>query len=75
MISTILSALLPIVFVAFLGWLAGRMRLVQPDGSTALSTFVVRFALPLSLFLAGSRGAACRRQCQSRRIQHRRHQS
>jgi malonate transporter len=54
MISTILSALLPILFAAFLGWLAGRMRLFGPDATTTLSTFVVRFALPLSLFLAAA---------------------
>ncbi|HVJ54206.1 MAG TPA: AEC family transporter [Aliidongia sp.] len=55
MTSIILSALLPILFVAFLGWLAGRMALFGPQATTTLSTFVVRFALPLSLFLAAAR--------------------
>jgi malonate transporter len=55
MASTILSALLPILFVAFLGWLAGRLDLFGPKSTTTLSTFVVRFALPLSLFLAAAR--------------------
>ena len=54
MISTILNALLPIIFVTLLGWLARRMRLLGPDAITALSTFVVSFALPLSLFLAAA---------------------
>lgn len=54
MIATILSGLLPILFVAFLGWLAGRMGLFGPKSTTTLSTFVVSFALPLSLFLAAA---------------------
>ncbi len=53
--SIIFSALLPILFVAFLGWLAGRMGLFGQQSTTTLSTFVVRFALPLSLFLAAAR--------------------
>lgn len=55
MISIIFSAMLPIVFVAFLGWLAVRMELFGPNSITTLSTFVVRFALPLALFLAAAR--------------------
>jgi malonate transporter len=55
MASIILSALLPILFIAFLGWLAGRLALFGPKATTTLSTFVVRFALPLSLFLAAAR--------------------
>jgi malonate transporter len=54
MISTILNALLPIIFVTFLGWLARRMRLFGPEAITVLPTFVVSFALPLSLFLAAA---------------------
>jgi predicted permease len=54
MVSVIFSALLPILFVAFLGWLAVRMKLFGPQSTTTLSTFVVRFALPLSLFLAAA---------------------
>jgi predicted permease len=54
MISTILNALLPIIFVTLLAWLARRLRLIGPDAITTLSTFVVSFALPLSLFLAAA---------------------
>jgi predicted permease len=54
MVSVIFSALLPILFVAFLGWLAVRMKLFGPHSTTTLSTFVVRFALPLALFLAAA---------------------
>lgn len=55
MMATILGGLLPILFVAFLGWLAGRIGLFGPKSTTTLSTFVVNFALPLSLFLAAAR--------------------
>jgi malonate transporter and related proteins len=55
MVSIILTAMLPIVFVAFLGWLAVRLKLFGPNATTTLSTFVVRFALPFALFLAASR--------------------
>lgn len=58
MVSTISSALLPILFVAFLGWLAVRLQLFDRHATTAFSTFVVRFALPLALFLAASRAKA-----------------
>jgi malonate transporter and related proteins len=54
-ILVIVSALLPIVFVAFLGWLAARMGLFSTEATKTLSTFVVRFALPLSLFLAAAK--------------------
>lgn len=55
MTTIILGALLPILFVAFLGWLAGRLALFGPKATNTLSIFVVRFALPLSLFLAAVR--------------------
>lgn len=55
MVTVILSGLLPILFVAFLGWLAGRMGFFGPRATTTLSTFVVSFALPLALFLAAAR--------------------
>ena len=54
MLTTILDGLLPILFVAFLGWLGGRTALFGPKSTTTLSTFVVSFALPLSLFLAAA---------------------
>jgi predicted permease len=55
MTTIILNALLPILFVAFLGWLAGHLALFGPKATNTLSIFVVRFALPLSLFLAAVR--------------------
>lgn len=54
MIAVIFSALLPILFVAILGWLAVRMKLFGTQSTTTLSTFVVRFALPLALFFAAA---------------------
>ena len=55
MMTTIVSGLLPILFVAFLGWLGGRMGLFGLRATTTLSSFVVTFALPLALFLAATR--------------------
>jgi len=55
MTTIILGALLPILFVALLGWVAGHLALFGPKATATLSTFVVRFALPLSLFLAAMR--------------------
>jgi hypothetical protein len=54
MITTILSGLLPILFVSFLGWLGGRMGLFGPRATTTLASFVISFALPLALFLAAA---------------------
>jgi malonate transporter and related proteins len=51
---------LPILFVVFLGWLAVRMKLFGAQSTTTLSTFVVRFALPLALFLAATLAKARR---------------
>jgi len=52
MFNLILSALVPVAFVVLLGYLAGRSKLVNQDGSKSLSTVVVNFALPCSLFVA-----------------------
>ncbi|MBB3695209.1 AEC family transporter [Sphingomonas sp. BK580] len=51
---TILASLAPIFFVTALGWLAGRRKWVPEDASATLAGFVIRFALPLSLFLAAA---------------------
>jgi hypothetical protein len=48
--QTILAALLPVVFVVGLGWLAARLGIVQKASSSVFADFVVRFALPLALF-------------------------
>lgn len=54
-VDPILAALLPIVVVVFLGWLAGVRAIVPQDGSRVLAAFVVKFALPIALFLAVAR--------------------
>ena len=54
MILAIASALLPILFVVGLGWLAARMTIVPSGAAGHFATFVVTFALPLSLFLAAA---------------------
>lgn len=57
MIYAILSALAPIAFVAFLGGMAAHGKLVNREQSGIIATFVVRFALPLSLFLVAAKTA------------------
>jgi len=50
MIETISNGLLPVAFVIVLGWLSGRLGLLQHADARVLATVVVRFALPLALF-------------------------
>lgn len=50
MIETVLNGLLPVGFVIFLGWLAGRIGLLKHADADVLATIVLRFALPFSLF-------------------------
>lgn len=52
MFNLILSALAPVAFVVMLGYFAGRSKLIGSDGSKSLSTVVVNFALPCSLFVS-----------------------
>lgn len=54
MIETIAQALAPIVFVTALGWCAGRWNVLPQKASKTLATFVVIFALPITLFLAAA---------------------
>jgi malonate transporter and related proteins len=49
MTQTILSALLPVVFVVALGLLAARYNIVPKASAPVFADFVVRFALPLAL--------------------------
>jgi malonate transporter len=49
MTQTILSALLPVVFVVALGLLSARMGIVEKSSASVFADFVVRFALPLAL--------------------------
>jgi len=49
MTQTILSALLPVVFVVALGLLAAKYNIVPKTSAPVFADFVVRFALPLAL--------------------------
>jgi predicted permease len=51
MILTILNGLLPVAFVIVLGWLAGHLGLLKHADAGVLATFVIRFALPMALFM------------------------
>jgi malonate transporter and related proteins len=52
---TILTALAPIIFVTALGWFAGARGIFKPEASGVIATFVVKFALPLALFVAAAK--------------------
>lgn len=54
MILAIAGALLPILFVVGLGWLAARTGVIPGSAAGHFAAFVVTFALPLSLFLAAA---------------------
>jgi malonate transporter len=51
MFQTILQALVPVVFVAGLGWLVGRLGVLDPQRIRSISTFIVTVALPAALFV------------------------
>lgn len=50
MITTVVTALLPIVITLALGYFAGRHHDFQSGQSAVLNTLVMKFALPMSLF-------------------------
>jgi malonate transporter len=52
MFNLILNALAPVAFVIALGFLAGKNKLLSQDGAKSLSTVVVNFALPCTLFVS-----------------------
>jgi predicted permease len=54
-IVTIAHALAPIIFCIFLGWLAGKFKMMPVEYARAMARFVVLFALPIALFLAAAR--------------------
>ena len=54
MILAIAGALLPILFVVGLGWLAARTGIVPGSAAGHFAAFVATFALPLSLFVAAA---------------------
>jgi predicted permease len=49
MFQTILQALVPVVSVAELGWLVGRLGVLDPQRS--ITTFIATVALPAALFV------------------------
>jgi predicted permease len=50
MFQTILQALVPVVFVVGLGWLVGRLGVIDPEHIRSITTFIVTVALPAALF-------------------------
>jgi malonate transporter and related proteins len=50
-INAITLALLPVIFVIALGWFAGYREYLKRQDAHVLATFVVRFALPIALFV------------------------
>lgn len=52
MLNLIMSALVPVAFVVILGFVAGKKKLISADGAKSLSTTVVNFALPCTLFVS-----------------------
>lgn len=52
MVNLILTALVPVAFVVILGFAAGKTKLINSDGAKSLSTTVVNFALPCTLFVS-----------------------
>lgn len=51
MFETILHALVPVVFGVALGWLVGRLGILDPERTRSLSTYIVSVALPAALFV------------------------
>jgi malonate transporter and related proteins len=49
--QTILQALVPVVFVVGLGWLVGRLGVLDPQRIRSITTFIVTVALPAALFV------------------------
>ena len=50
MFQTILQALVPVVFVVGLGWVVGRLGVLNPQRIRLITTFNVTVALPAALF-------------------------
>ena len=51
-LSVIVLALVPVAFVILLGFLAGRVGVIDPDRSTVLAALALDFCLPALLFAA-----------------------
>jgi len=48
--TLILQSLLPLAFVIFLGWFAGRRTIIDAKHSSSLATYVMSFSFPCLLF-------------------------
>lgn len=55
--QAIFTVAFPVFALIFIGWLAGRRRMLGPGGTAALNGFVTWFALPAMLFLTLSRAS------------------
>jgi predicted permease len=51
MTETVLNGLLPITLAILLGWLSGRLGYLKHEDADIFAIFVLRFALPMALFL------------------------
>ncbi|ATA24522.1 transporter [Brenneria goodwinii] len=51
MSSLLLSSLFPLVFIMLMGWMSGKLNYMKRDDAGVLATVVIRFALPLHLFI------------------------
>ncbi len=51
MFEIILHALVPVVFGVALGWLVGRLGILNPERIRSISTYIVSVALPAALFV------------------------
>ena len=51
MFLTIINALFPVAFVIFLGWIAGRFKIIDPNQSSHFATYVMSFSFPCLLFI------------------------
>jgi malonate transporter len=52
MFNLIVTALLPVFLVLFLGYFAGRRKLVDNKNVSSLNVMLMQFALPLTLFIS-----------------------
>lgn len=51
MLEIMLHALVPIVFGIALGWIAGRLGILDADRIRVISVYIVKVALPIALFV------------------------
>ena len=57
LLQTILAALGPIILGLLVGWLSGKYGFIKREYSQAFADFVVKIALPFSLFLAATKAS------------------